>query len=100
MKKVIIIGGGIAGLSAGVYARRSGFDVTILEQHTIPGGNSTSWKRDGYLFEDVYKRQALGFFSTSFSWTGMNIMTIRACLFQRTIFTIKCALVPCRQHPW
>ena len=36
MKKVIIIGGGIAGLSAGVYARRSGFDVTILEQHTIP----------------------------------------------------------------
>lgn len=51
MKKVIIIGGGIAGLSAGVYARRSGFDVTILEQHTIPGGNSTSWKRDGYLFE-------------------------------------------------
>ncbi len=51
MKKVIIIGGGIAGLSAGVYARRSGFDATILEQHTIAGGNSTSWKRNGYLFE-------------------------------------------------
>ncbi len=51
MKKVIIVGGGIAGLSAGVYARRSGFDTTILEMHTIPGGNSTSWKRGGYLFE-------------------------------------------------
>ena len=51
MKKILIIGGGIAGLSAGIYARRSGFDAAILEMHTIPGGNSTSWKRNGFLFE-------------------------------------------------
>ena len=51
MKKVIIVGGGIAGLSAGIYALQSGFDVTILEMHTIPGGNSTSWRRGGYFFE-------------------------------------------------
>jgi len=50
-KKVVIIGGGVAGLSAGVYARKCGFDVTILESHSIPGGNCTSWKRGGYLFE-------------------------------------------------
>lgn len=51
MTKVIIVGGGIAGLAAGVYARQSGFDVEIYEMHTIPGGNSTSWMREGYLFE-------------------------------------------------
>ena len=51
MKKVLIIGAGIAGLTAGVYARQSGFDVTIYEAHTIPGGASTSWRRKGYLFE-------------------------------------------------
>jgi phytoene dehydrogenase-like protein len=51
MKKVIIIGAGIAGLSAGTFAQRSGFDVTILESHSIAGGNCTSWKRKGYLFE-------------------------------------------------
>lgn len=51
MKKVIIVGAGIAGLTAGVYAVQSGFDVTIYEQHTIPGGASTSWRRKGYLFE-------------------------------------------------
>ena len=28
-KKVIVIGGGIAGLSAGVYAQKCGFDTTI-----------------------------------------------------------------------
>lgn len=50
-KKVIVVGAGIAGLTAGIYAQRSGFDVTILEQHTIPGGMCTSWKRKGYLFE-------------------------------------------------
>lgn len=51
MKKVIIVGAGISGLSAGVYAAKSGFDVTILEQHTTFGGLSTAWKRKGYYFE-------------------------------------------------
>lgn len=51
MKKVIIAGAGIAGLSAGIYARRCGFDVTILESRSVAGGNCTSWKRKGYLFE-------------------------------------------------
>lgn len=50
-KNVIIIGAGIAGLSAGVYAAKAGFKTTILESHIIPGGLSTSWKRKGYLFE-------------------------------------------------
>ena len=51
MKKVVIIGGGIAGLSAGIYAQKCGFDVTILERNAIAGGNCTAWKRKGYLFE-------------------------------------------------
>lgn len=51
MNKVIIIGAGIAGLTAGVYALQSGFDATIYESHSIPGGASTSWRRKGYLFE-------------------------------------------------
>lgn len=51
MKKVMIVGAGIAGLTAGIYARQSGFDTTIYEAHTIPGGASTSWRRKGYLFE-------------------------------------------------
>jgi len=50
-KRVIIIGGGVSGLAAGVYAQKCGFDATILESHSIPGGNCTSWKRKGYLFE-------------------------------------------------
>ena len=51
MKRVVVIGAGIAGLSAAIYAQRSGFDVTLCEQHTIAGGMCTSWRRKGYLFE-------------------------------------------------
>jgi phytoene dehydrogenase-like protein len=51
MKNIVIVGAGIAGLSAGIYAQKSGFNVTIFESHTIPGGNCTSWRRNGYLFE-------------------------------------------------
>jgi len=51
MKKVIVIGGGIAGLSAGIYAQKCGFSATVIESHSIAGGNCTSWKRKGYLFE-------------------------------------------------
>ncbi len=50
-KKVIVVGAGIAGLTAAIYAQKSGFDVTIMEKHIIPGGLSTSWSRKGYLFE-------------------------------------------------
>jgi phytoene dehydrogenase-like protein len=51
MKKVIIVGAGIAGISAGIYAQKSGFDVTIYEAHSAPGGNCTGWRRGGYFFE-------------------------------------------------
>jgi len=51
MKNIVVIGAGISGLSAAIYAQRSGFNVTICEQHSIAGGMCTSWKRKGYLFE-------------------------------------------------
>lgn len=49
--QVIVVGAGISGMAAGIYAQRAGFKVTILEQHSIAGGLSTAWKRKGYLFE-------------------------------------------------
>jgi phytoene dehydrogenase-like protein len=48
---VIIIGGGMAGLAAGCFARMSGFKAEIIEMHSIPGGVCTAWKRNGYTFD-------------------------------------------------
>lgn len=49
---MVIIGGGIAGLCAGIYARKRGFSTEILEMHKIAGGLATAWKRNGYTFEN------------------------------------------------
>lgn len=48
MKKVVIIGGGIAGLSAGIFAQKNGFESLILEKHHTLGGECTGWDRQGY----------------------------------------------------
>ncbi len=48
---ILIIGAGIAGLSAGCYARMNGYKARIFELHDKPGGLCTSWSRKGYTFD-------------------------------------------------
>jgi phytoene dehydrogenase-like protein len=50
-KTIVIIGAGIAGLSAGCYARMNGYQTHIFELHDLPGGLCTSWERKGYTFD-------------------------------------------------
>lgn len=50
-KSIAIIGGGIAGLCAGCYARMNGYKTRIFEMHTVPGGVCTAWKRSGYTVD-------------------------------------------------
>lgn len=50
-RKIIIIGAGIAGLSAGSYLQMSGYETEIFELHNTPGGLCTAWKRNGYTFD-------------------------------------------------
>lgn len=50
-KHILIIGAGIAGLSAGCYARMNDYKVTIFELHDLPGGLCTAWERKGYIFD-------------------------------------------------
>ncbi len=47
-KKIVVIGAGIAGLTAGCYGRMNGFETEIYEMHSEAGGLCTSWKRKGY----------------------------------------------------
>jgi phytoene dehydrogenase-like protein len=50
-KSIIIIGAGIAGLSAGCYGQMNGYKTQIFELHDKPGGLCTAWKRKGYTFD-------------------------------------------------
>ncbi len=47
----IIIGGGLGGLSAGAILSRNGKKVVLLEQHYVPGGCATTFKRKDFLME-------------------------------------------------
>jgi phytoene dehydrogenase-like protein len=51
VKKVVVVGGGIAGLCAAVYAQRCGYLAEVLEMHDMAGGLATSWRRGHYTFE-------------------------------------------------
>jgi len=52
MKKVTIVGAGIAGLSAGCYLQMNGYNTRIFEAHNLPGGVCTAWKRKGYTIDN------------------------------------------------
>ena len=50
-RHLLIIGGGLAGLSAGCYAQRSGFTTTLVEHSLALGGVCTSWQRGPYTMD-------------------------------------------------
>ncbi len=51
MKKIIIIGAGLGGLSAALRLAKSGFDVTVLEKNETVGGKVNAVETDGYKFD-------------------------------------------------
>jgi prolycopene isomerase len=46
--KVIIIGSGMSGLTAGAYLAKAGHSVTIFEQFPTPGGVTATVRQDGF----------------------------------------------------
>jgi phytoene dehydrogenase-like protein len=50
-RSIAIIGGGVAGLSTGVYALANGYRTRIFEHHSVAGGVCTAWTRGDYTFD-------------------------------------------------
>lgn len=58
-QRVIVIGAGIGGLTAGALLARRGYEVLILDQAIVPGGCASTFKRKGFTF-DVGATQVAG----------------------------------------
>ena len=50
-KHIIIIGAGVSGLSAGIYAEQHGFHAILLEKNPSVGGMCTGWYRKGFYLD-------------------------------------------------
>jgi phytoene desaturase len=48
---VVVVGGGLGGLSAGASLAKLGRSVLVLEQHDAPGGYAHVFRREGYTFD-------------------------------------------------
>lgn len=59
MSKIIIIGAGIGGLTAGALLAKKGYEVTIYEQAFMAGGCASTFQRKGFIF-DVGATQVAG----------------------------------------
>jgi len=50
-KPVVVIGAGLGGLSAACHLRGAGFDVTVVDAGSQPGGRAGTLERTGYRFD-------------------------------------------------
>jgi phytoene desaturase len=48
LSRLLVLGGGVGGLSAAIHARLKGWEVTLLEARTVTGGKAAELERDGY----------------------------------------------------
>jgi C-3',4' desaturase CrtD len=57
--RIIVIGAGMGGLTAGALLAKRGYQVTIYDQAIVPGGCASTFKRKGFTF-DVGATQVAG----------------------------------------
>ncbi len=50
-KSVIVIGSGFAGLSAASFMAKEGWQVTVIEKNSTPGGRARQLKENGFIFD-------------------------------------------------
>ena len=50
-QKVVVVGAGLAGLSAALRLAGAGREVTVIERELVPGGRNGLLNKDGYAFD-------------------------------------------------
>ncbi len=88
-KQIVIIGGGVSGLSTGIYGQMNGFDTQIIEMHSIPGGQCTAWKRGDYHF-DYCLHWLVGTRKNVFNdiWKETHVITDKVEVINSEVFSV------------
>jgi phytoene desaturase len=51
MNKIAVIGSGFSGLSASCFLAQAGFEVTVFEKNSSPGGRARKFEAQGFTFD-------------------------------------------------
>ncbi|MBP3436494.1 MAG: NAD(P)/FAD-dependent oxidoreductase [Clostridia bacterium] len=51
-RRVLVVGGGMSGLSAGIHSLLHGHEVTLLEKNKCLGGCMMGWRREGFYIDN------------------------------------------------
>ena len=52
-KKIVIVGAGMAGLTAAAYLSRENFNVLLLDKNDRTGGITSTFESDGFYFNSA-----------------------------------------------
>lgn len=50
-QKAVVVGAGFSGLSAACFLAKAGFEVTVLEKNSMPGGRARKFEQDGFTYD-------------------------------------------------
>lgn len=87
-KNAIVIGSGVAGLSAASYLAKDGYKVTLLEKNDSFGGRARQFTEKGFVFDmgpswywmpEVFEKfyADFGFKASDFMiWFGSTLVTV------------------------
>jgi hydroxysqualene dehydroxylase len=104
-KSVVILGGGLAGLSAAVFLADKGYDVSIYESSPKWGGRTYSYfDKEKNIFVDNGKHVLAGFYENTFEYMKLigtyDKLKIRKnlelilCDKDKNVFNLKCGNLP------
>lgn len=81
--RVVCVGAGIGGLTAGALLAHRGYDVLILDQALVPGGCASTFKRQGFTFDvgatQVAGLEPGGIHHRIFSELGIDLPAVTNC---------------------
>jgi phytoene dehydrogenase-like protein len=79
MKKTIIVGSGLAGLTAAAYLVKDGIPVTLFEKEKHLGGLVNSFEKDGYVFDGGLRAvESSGLIISSLHELGIDLPLIKS----------------------
>lgn len=79
--RVVVVGGGIAGLTAATYVAKKGIDVLLLEKNQSTGGLINTFSRDGFVFDGgVRALESAGIIKPMIADLGIDLPSIKSAV--------------------